>query len=371
RNTLFIHLTLVPYLSSSGEMKTKPTQHSVMKLREIGIQPDIILCRSPNHLDENLKRKIALFCSVNPEEVIDAPDVETIYEVPVNFHRQELDDLVLKKLGVKATPANIDLWINTLNRIRNPHHRIEVAIVGKYTGLHDAYISILEAFTHAGAALDTKVEIRWVDATQVNEQSVEEMFQGVDGILVPGGFGDRGIEGKIAAIHYARTRDVPFFGICLGMQCAVIEYARDVLKWKDAHSGEFNQRTKHPVIDLLPDQRKVRRKGGTMRLGSQPCHIIPGTLAHQIYGQELIHERHRHRYELNNEFREALEEAGMIFSGLSPDHTLVEMIELPDHPWFIGCQFHPELKSRFTKPHPLFYHFVQAMRERRQKGEKS
>lgn len=371
RNTLFVHLTLVPYLESSGEMKTKPTQHSVMKLREIGIQPDILLCRTKYPLSDDLRRKIALFCSVPTEAVIEAIDVESIYEVPLNLHRQGFDDIVLNRLNLKLPPADLSLWEETLRRILHPHHQVEVAICGKYTGLHDAYKSIIEAFVHAGGALDTRVELRWIESTNLNDSNVEEELRGVDGLLVPGGFGDRGIEGKIAAIHYARTHNLPFFGICLGMQCAVIEFARYVLGWRDAHSGEFSERTKHPVIDLLPDQRKIRRKGGTMRLGSQACHILPGTLAHRIYGQELIHERHRHRYELNNEFREALESAGMVFSGLSPDHHLVEVIELPDHPWFIGCQFHPELKSRFTKPHPLFFSFVKAMLEKKGAEDRS
>ncbi|MFH0765156.1 MAG: CTP synthase, partial [Calditrichota bacterium] len=350
RRCAYLHLTLVPYLASSGEIKTKPTQHSVKELREIGIQPDVLLCRTNQNLDAGIKKKIGLFCSVSPQAVIQASDVDSIYEVPLNLASQGLPELIVKKFNLRVNPPDISAWENTLDRMHHPEQEIEIAICGKYTGLHDAYKSIVEAFVHAGIENRVKVKLRWLESSEVTPENAAEKLQGTVGLLIPGGFGDRGIEGKIAAIRYVRENNIPFFGICLGMQCAVIEFARHVLNFNKANSSEFEPRTKHPVIDLLPDQKKLRKKGGTMRLGGQPCHLQRGSLAFQIYGEELINERHRHRYEFNNIYRETFQEAGMVFGGLSPDHTLVEMIEIPSHPWFVGCQFHPELKSRFTKP---------------------
>jgi len=293
--------------------------------------------------------------------VIEAIDAKSIYDVPLNLEKQGFSDIVIRQLGIKCSPADLSEWKQTLERLHNPKSELEVAICGKYTGLHDAYKSIIESFIHAGVANNVHVKLRWIDSEKVTRDNVEATFAGTSGLLIPGGFGDRGIEGKIEAIRYFRENLKPFFGICLGMQCAVIEYARNLVGWRGANSSEFNDKSKHPVIDLMPEQRKLRKKGATMRLGAQPCHCLPGTQAHSIYGQELISERHRHRYEVNNDYRDAIEEAGLKFGGLSPDHHLVEMIELPGHPWFIGCQFHPELKSRFTKPHPLFREFVRAM----------
>ncbi len=361
RNCCYVHLTLVPYIDSSGELKTKPTQHSVKELREIGIQPNVLLCRTHQSLPKDMRRKIALFCSVSVEAVIEAIDAESIYDVPLNLERQNFSDIILRQLGIKAPPPDLTVWKETLHKLHHPSRTLDVAICGKYTGLHDAYKSIIESFIHAGVANGVNVKLNWIDSEKVTAENSAELFAGMAGLLIPGGFGDRGIEGKIEAIRYFREKSKPFFGICLGMQCAVIEYARHVLGWKGANSSEFNAKTKYPVIDLMPEQRKTRRKGATMRLGAQPCHCLPGSKAHQIYGSELISERHRHRYEVNNDFREELEEKGLKFGGLSPDHKLVEMIELPGHPWFVGCQFHPELKSRFTKPHPLFREFVKAM----------
>jgi len=363
RNCCYVHLTLIPYLESSGEMKTKPTQHSVQKLREIGIQPDILLCRTHQEIPSDMKRKIGLFCSVRSDAVIEARDVESIYEVPLNLQAQQLDQIVARRLGLDGLAPDMNSWSLTLSRIHKPQKSVRVAICGKYTGLHDAYKSIIESFVHAGGENDVRVHLDWLDSEKVTDANVGEHLKNIVGLLIPGGFGDRGIEGKIAAIRFVRENDIPFLGICLGMQCAVIEFARNVVGWKDANSSEFNDKTRHPVIDLLPEQRKLRRKGGTMRLGAQPCHCLPGTKAHHIYGSEIVSERHRHRYEVNNDYREDLEEAGLVFGGLSPDHQLVEMIELPGHPWFVGCQFHPELKSRFTKAHPLFREFVKAARE--------
>jgi CTP synthase len=363
RNCCYVHLTLIPYLGTSGEMKTKPTQHSVQKLREIGIQPDVLLCRTHQPLPMELRRKIALFCSVPVEAVIEAIDVASIYDVPLNLERHGFSDIIVKQLNLKCEPPDLKSWRGTLERIHQPARELDIAICGKYTGLHDAYKSIIEAFVHAGGANDARVNLKWLDSEKVNADNAAEILKGMSGLLVPGGFGDRGIEGKIAAINHVRNSGIPFFGICLGLQCAVIEYARSVIGWKDSNSSEFNPKTRHPVIDLLPEQHKLRKKGGTMRLGSRPCYTQPGSLARAIYGQEMIHERHRHRYEVNNDHREALYDAGLHFGGLSPDEILVEMIELPGHPWFVGCQFHPELKSRFTKPHPLFREFVKAALE--------
>ncbi len=360
----YVHLTLIPYIAASGEIKTKPTQHSVKALREIGIQPDFLLCRTHDHrLDDEIKRKIALFCSVPVKSVIETVDASSIYDVPLNLYREGFDEEIIKKLRLRAGDLNMKSWKTTIERMRSYKHEIEIAVCGKYTGLRDAYKSIIESFIHASVEHDVLVKIRWVNSSSITRKNAETELAGVAGILIPGGFGDRGIEGKIETVRYARENKIPFFGICLGMQCAVIEYARSLLGHKTANSSEFNAKTRYPVIDLLPEQIGIDEKGATMRLGGQPCHIQRGTKAFGIYKEELISERHRHRYEFNNDYRERLVEAGMIIGGLSPDHRLVEMIEINDHPWFVGCQFHPELKSRFTKPHPLFRDFVGASKE--------
>jgi CTP synthase len=361
-NSLQIHLTLVPYLHAAGELKTKPTQHSVMRLREIGIQPDILVCRTERHLNRELRAKIGLFCNVEANRVIEAKDVSSIYEVPLSLRSGELDEIVLEDLNLDIRDSDLDKWRSFVKRIKNPHKRVEVAICGKYTQLPDAYKSISEAFVHAGEENDTKVTLRWIDSEKLEsaEGAISEVFAGVSGILIPGGFGKRGIEGKLAAIRYARENNVPFLGICLGMQCAVIEYARNVCQLDKANSSEFDEKTPYPVIDFMENQRGIKEMGGTMRLGAYPAKLIKNTKTHAAYGQTKISERHRHRYEVNNEFREALVKAGMVFSALSPDGFLVEMIELPEHPWFVGCQFHPELKSRATDAHPLFREFVKA-----------
>ncbi len=360
RNAAYVHLTLVPFIPTSGEMKTKPTQHSVKELREIGIQPDILICRTGRRLNQALKRKIGMFCSVPSKAVVEEIDVDSIYEVPLNLEREGLSSIILKQLNLKCGRPDLKVWEETLNSSHKLPRTVDIAICGKYTGLHDSYKSIMEAFVHSGIANNARVNLRWVDSEEVTDGNAADMLDGASGLLIPGGFGDRGIEGKISAIRHVREQGIPFFGICLGMHCAVVEFARNVLDLNRSNSSEFAPRTKHPVIDLLPEQKKIRKKGGTMRLGAQPCHIQPGSLAYEIYGQELINERHRHRYEFNNKYRKLFEKAGMIFGGLSPDHKLVEMVEIPDHPWFIGCQFHPELKSRFTKPHPMFREFVEA-----------
>ena len=360
KNVAFVHLTLVPFIATSGEVKTKPTQHSVKALREIGIQPDVLLCRTTRTLSKDLKRKIGMFCSVSKDAVIEALDVDSIYKVPLHLEREGLSNIIIKQFRLKSDKPDLEIWETTLARSRKPPNEIDIAICGKYTGLHDAYKSIMEAFVHAGIENDAKVNLRWVDSENVHDHNSSSELSGISGLLIPGGFGERGIEGKISAVRYVRENKIPFFGICLGMHCAVIEFARSIIGLKAANSSEFAPRTKFPVIDLLPEQKKLRKKGGTMRLGAQPCHIQPGSVAYSIYGQELISERHRHRYEFNNKYRKQFEKTGMKFGGLSPDHKLIEMVEIPDHPWFICCQFHPELKSRFTKPHPLFKEFVQA-----------
>ncbi|WP_422449028.1 CTP synthase [Thermoanaerobacterium sp. DL9XJH110] len=361
-NILYIHVTLVPYLSRAGELKTKPTQHSVKELRSIGIQPDIIVCRCERALSEELKEKIALFCNVEPEAVIQNYDADTIYEVPLILKNEGLDQIVAKKLGVDGMKADLSEWEEIVRRVKNPSRQVRIALVGKYVELHDAYLSVAEALCHGGIANDAKVDIKWVHSEDLEKKNVDihSVFSDVDGILVPGGFGDRGIEGKIIAIKYARENGVPLFGICLGMQCSVIEFARNVCGLEGAHSTEFNPHTRHPVIDLMPEQKGIEAKGGTMRLGHYPCRLEPDTRTMAAYGRELIEERHRHRYEFNNEYRDILQKAGMVLSGLSPDGRLVEIIELKGHPWFVGTQFHPEFKSRPNRPHPLFRDFVKA-----------
>lgn len=359
-NVCFIHVTLVPYLKKSGELKTKPTQHSVKELRSIGIQPDIIVCRSEKPLSCDLKEKIGLFCNVNSKSVIQNLDAENIYEVPIMLHEEGLDQLVCEKLGLKCSEANNQEWINMVSTIKNLKRKVTIALVGKYVELHDAYISVVEALNHGGYANNAAVNIKWVNAVELTSQNAGDFLQDADGVLVPGGFGDRGIEGKIEAARWARENKVPFFGICLGMQCSVIEYARNVLNFTDAHSSEINPETSYPVIDLMPDQKDIDKKGGTMRLGIYPCKLEKNTKSYEAYGSEVIYERHRHRYEFNNKYREKFVESGLVLAGTSPDGRLVEVIELKDHPWFVGVQFHPELKSRPNRPHPLFREFIKA-----------
>ena len=358
---MYIHLTLLPYLNASGEVKTKPTQHSVGRLREIGILPDILICRTEKSISAEARRKIALFCNVPVNAVIEEKDVEfSIYEVPVMLRRERVDELILKHFGMEYREPDLSEWQVMLEALRTPRHETEIALVGKYIELTDAYKSIYEALTHAGIANEAKVRVRRIQAQDIERDGVERHLRGVKAILVPGGFGDRGIEGKIEAIRYARENGIPFLGICLGMQCACVEFARNVAGLRGAHSTEFAPQTPHAVISLLEDQQRVVRKGGTMRLGAYPCALSPGSHAHTAYGDPVVHERHRHRYEFNNEYRQAFERLGMRFSGLSPDGSLVEMIELADHPWFVGCQFHPEFRSKPVDPHPLFRDFVKA-----------
>jgi CTP synthase len=362
-NTLYAHLTLVPFISGVDELKTKPTQHSVMRLREIGIQPDILLCRSDRSLPRAVKDKIALFCNVHPNAVVEAIDVATIYEVPLLFARQGLDRLVTGHFGIEGGKAKLTQWKNLIKRFKSIEEEITIAICGKYVSLPDAYKSIIESFIHAGIENDVKVNLKWVNTEQIKPGSEKKYLSDVAGILVPGGFGERGIEGKLTTVKYARTKNIPFFGICLGLQCAVIEFARNVIGLKHAHSAEFESQTPHPVIDIMEDQKKITQKGGTMRLGAYQCNLKKNTKAFQAYRSEIISERHRHRYEVNNVYRDTLQEKGMVISGTSPDDKLVEIIELPGHLWFVCCQFHPELKSRALRAHPLFREFVKAARE--------
>ena len=358
-NSLYIHLTLVPYISAAREIKTKPTQHSVKGLREIGIQPDLLLCRSERPLSDEIKNKISLFCNVEKEAVIEALDAESIYQVPINLHNEGFDDMVVKKLNLECDSPRLDRWKDMIERIKSPGSRVKIAICGKYIQIVDAYKSIIESFTHAGVANDVKVDIVWVDAEAVEEKGAQACLDGASGILIPGGFGERGIEGKISAVKYARENNIPFLGICLGLQCAVIEFARSVCGLK-AGSSEFDPDVEDPVIDLMLQQRNLKKMGGNMRLGSYPCHLKKGSLAEKLYGRREIDERHRHRWEVNNEYREVLKENGLVFSGLSPEGDLVEMVEITSHPYFIASQFHPEFKSRPQRPHPLFDGLVQA-----------
>ena len=359
RNALNIHVTLVPYIKSAGELKTKPTQHSVKTLLEIGVQPDILICRTERRLSKEMKEKIALFCNVESQSVVEGRDVDSIYEIPLLFEKEGLDKIVIEKLNLKCGKSDLRQWSRTVNRIKNPSDHVTIGVVGKYTDLKDAYKSINESFIHAGADNDVAVELKWIRAEDLDVTNLDEYLGDISGLLIPGGFGERGVEGKIKAIGYVRERNIPFFGICLGLQCAIIEFARNVCGMKGANSTEF-RKTKYNVIDLMIDQRGVKNLGGTMRLGAYPCIVQKKTKAHQAYKKELIYERHRHRYEVNNKFRKKLSESGMIFSGLSPDNSLVEIIELPSHPWFVAGQFHPELKSRLLSPHPLFRDFVKA-----------
>lgn len=359
-NVCFIHVTLVPYLKMAGELKTKPTQHSVKELRSIGIQPDIIVCRSEKEISEDLKSKIGLFCNLEADSVIQNLDAENLYEVPLMLHKEGLDTLVCKKMKLNCNEIDNSAWIDMVHRLKNLSGNVKIALVGKYVELHDAYISVVEALSHGGLYNDANVEIKWVNACDVNLENVSEILGDASGILVPGGFGDRGIEGKILATKYARENKVPFFGICLGMQCAVIEYARNVAGLSGANSSEIDAQTMYPVIDLMPDQKDIDEKGGTMRLGLYACKLTKVSNSHVAYTDEVIYERHRHRYEFNNQFRKAITDAGLSLTGTSPDERLVEIVEIKDHPWFVGVQFHPELKSRPNKPHPLFKDFIKA-----------
>ncbi|MBE2278958.1 MAG: CTP synthase [Ignavibacteriaceae bacterium] len=359
KNTVCIHVTYVPFIDSAGELKTKPTQHSVKALQELGIQPDFLVCRSAQSLDPEIRKKLASFCNVEQKAVISAHDCSSIYEVPLVLHNEKIDSLVTKRLKLNDIKTNLTIWKDFVKQIKNPVKEVEIALVGKYVGLSDAYKSIIEAFVHAGAENKAHVKVRWVDAEDCEKKDINELLSGVSGILVPGGFGNRGIEGKINSIQYAREHEIPFFGICLGMQCAIIEFARNVCKIKSAHSSEFKKRSS-AVISLMSEQKSIKNLGGSMRLGAYDCNIQPGTLAATAYGNLSISERHRHRYEVNNDYRKILAENGLIFSGLSPSGLLVEMIEIKNHPWFVACQFHPELKSRATKAHPLFRDFIKA-----------
>ncbi|MGE5405727.1 MAG: CTP synthase [Candidatus Saccharibacteria bacterium] len=363
-NVLYLHVTLIPFIKAAGELKTKPSQHSVKELRSIGISPDVLVCRTEKELSRDMKAKLALFCDVDKDAVIQCLDAKTIYEVPLILAEEGLDEFVLKTLGLNCPKGDLSEWEAMVNRIRNPKGTITIALVGKYVALPDAYMSIAESLHHAAACHESKVEIKWVDAEDIEKSGIS-VLQGVNGILVPGGFGERGVEGKIQAANYARVNKIPYLGICLGMQCAVIEFAREICQMKDANSSEINPNSTHPVIDLMPEQTQIQDKGGTMRLGGYPCKLIPGTKAAKAYGSEdIVIERHRHRYEVNNDFRQQLVDNGMIVSGVYVEKELVEIIELPDHPWFVACQFHPEFKSRPNRPHPLFRDFIGAAKDK-------
>lgn len=359
-NCLFIHVTLVPYLSASHEQKSKPTQHSVMEMLSHGIQPDILVCRTEVGLTPELKSKISLFCNVPPNCVIENKDLSLLYEVPLALEAQQFADIVCGKFGLSCTPPDLTEWKSLVHNLSCPESTTVIAIVGKYIELHDAYLSVAEALTHAGAQNLTKVKIKWVESKDVTKDSAADVFADVQGILVPGGFGNRGTEGKIEAARYCRENNIPYFGICLGLQIALIEFARNVLRLENANSSELDPRTPYPVIDLMPEQNGVTQLGGTMRLGQYPCRLTANSKAHAAYGQDLIHERHRHRYEVNNDYRERFESNGILLAGTSPDNRIVEMIELRGHDWYVACQFHPEFKSRPNRPHPLFLGFVEA-----------
>jgi CTP synthase len=365
-NTLFIHVTLIPYLAAAGELKTKPTQHSVRELMEIGIQPDVLICRTEHELTEEMRRKIALFCNVERDAVIEARDVETIYEVPLVFHAQGLDQIVVERLGLDVREPDLSSWRALVERAKRPSRgNVRIAVVGKYTQLVDSYKSIHEALAHGGIANDVRVDIDWVSSEEITGPEDATRLADYDGLLVPGGFGVRGVEGMVRAVRYARENDMPFFGICLGLQSAIIEFARNVCNLEESHSREFEPECEDPVVSLMDSQRKITDMGGTMRLGAYPCQLAPGSQVAQIYGVPEISERHRHRYEVNNEYREILTQHGLRLSGLSPDHMLVEVIELTGHPWYVATQFHPELKSRPANPHPLFASFIAAALQHR------
>jgi CTP synthase len=357
---MYIHCTLIPYLGAAKEMKTKPTQHSVKELRSLGIQPNLIVVRTEHAVPQDMKDKIALFCDIKPEEVIESRDVDVIYEMPLRLKEQHMDQIVLDHFGIEAPEADMAEWTELVEKVQSLSKTVRIGLVGKYVELQDAYISVVEALKHAGFAYDADIEVDWINAEYINAENAAEKLQNCDGILVPGGFGDRGVEGKIVATKYARENNVPFFGICLGMQLASVEFARSIMNFEDAHSSELNPKTSYPVIDLLPEQKDVEDLGGTLRLGLYPAKLKVGSKAHEAYGEEVVYERHRHRYEFNNEYREQFEAAGFIFSGTSPDGRLVEIIEIADHPWFVACQFHPEFISRPNRPQPLFREFVGA-----------
>lgn len=361
-NCLFIHVTLVPYLAASDELKSKPTQHSVKEMLSIGISPDIIVCRTEHPLTDDIRNKIALFCNVDKECVIENNNCDILYAVPMMLKEQHMDDVVIKKLGIECAEPNLEDWENMLYALRNPKQTVKIAMVGKYVELHDSYISVNEALKHGGIETRSAVDIDWIDSETLegDDVNLDDILGEVDGILVPGGFGSRGIEGKINACQYARTHGIPYLGICLGMQIAIIEFARHVLGMNGANSAEINPDTPFPVIDILPEQKEVTDMGGTMRLGQYPCTLNPESKSYELYGASMIYERHRHRYEVNNDYRNDLLSGGMIFAGTSPDNHIVEMVEIPNHPWFVACQFHPEFKSRPNKPHPLFRGFVTA-----------
>jgi CTP synthase len=357
---MYVHCSLIPYLKAAGELKTKPTQHSVKELRSLGIQPNVIVVRTEMPISQDMKDKLALFCDIPANNVIEAPDADTLYAIPLILQEQNFDQIVCDHLKLNTKPADMTEWTALLNKVRNLSNKTTIALVGKYVELQDAYISVVEALKHAGFAFDADIDIKWINAEEVNEENVQELLSDADGILVPGGFGDRGVEGKILATQFAREQKVPFLGICLGMQLATVEYARNVLGLKGAHSAELDPNTPYPIIDLLPEQKDIEDLGGTLRLGLQPCKIEEGTKVYAAYEDEVIYERHRHRYEFNNEYRQAMEDKGFIFSGTSPDGRLIETIELEDHPWFVASQFHPEFTSRPNRPQPLFRDFVEA-----------
>ena len=362
-NVCFIHCTLLPYIKAAGEMKTKPTQQSVKELRGLGIQPDIIVVRNELALNDELRAKISLFCDIPKQNVIESRDVSNLYQLPVNLKAQKIDDIVLKHFGLTAPEADMTEWLSLVDRVDNLKENVRIALVGKYVELHDAYISVVESLKHAGYKHNAKVKIDWIQSEDITEENVHEYLKDADGILVPGGFGDRGVEGKITTIKYARENNVPFFGICLGMQLAAVEFARNVCGLTGAHSSELDPNTPYPIINLLADQENVVEMGGTLRLGSYPCTLIEGSVAHKEYGEINITERHRHRYEFNNFYRDRLTDKGMVLSGVSPDGKLVEIVEIPEHPWFVAGQFHPEFKSRPEKAHPLFAGFIKASLE--------
>ena len=359
-NVMYVHCTLVPFIKAAGEMKTKPTQHSVKELRSLGIQPNVIVVRSEMPVPQDMKDKIALFCDIKPEEVIECIDADSLYEIPLMLQQQHLDQIVVDHFGLNTPEADMSDWLELVNQVKSLSKKVKIGLVGKYVELQDAYISVVEAMKHAGYAFDADVEIKWVNAEEVNDTNVAEILGDVDGVLVPGGFGDRGVEGKISAIKFARENNVPFLGICLGMQLATVEFARSILNMENAHSTELNPKTPYSIIDLLPEQKDVEDLGGTLRLGLYPCKLTPGSKAHQAYGEELVYERHRHRYEFNNEFREQFEAAGFVFSGTSPNGRLIEIVEIPDHKFFVASQFHPEFVSRPQRPQPLFREFIKA-----------
>lgn len=365
-NCVFIHVTLVPYLAASDELKSKPTQHSVKEMLALGIQPDIIVCRTEHPLTDDIKNKIALFCNVSKECVIENNNCDILYAVPMMLKEQKMDEVVMKKLGIDAPNQDLSDWEEMLYALRNPKQTVKIALVGKYVELHDSYISVNEALKHGGISTMSAVDIHWIDSEslEADDANLDEILGDMDGILVPGGFGSRGIEGKILAANYARTHGIPYLGICLGMQIAIIEFARNVLNMQGANSAEINPETPFPLIDILPEKKNISDLGGTLRLGQYPCILNEKSKSYQLYGEKEIFERHRHRYEVNNDYRDSLLQGGMIFAGTSPDNHIVEMIELPDHPWFVACQFHPEFKSRPNKPHPLFRGFVTAAAEK-------